>query len=733
MNTTQLSSGTNSDEIARFLANIRADGEDSTEIADPSAPRVVFPALLTLTREQEDALIARAQGWITDLSTALGRDRVAVSEENYMASASLTDLDDFFGRRRIFELLYHGRVQWRKNIPASIFAAGHNLHMPIVRRIVQQQIARASNYFFSTEPWFSANPQGDADEIPAERINRYAQFKFRQARVRNVFERAVETALIRGEGIVKTTSVRKSRFYKDQLDVAIDPVSGEPLIATDGDYIQRKDKWIAATTEDGQIEMDEQGNPVMLLERAPDTVMPPGELQFQVGVYERERVVYSGPQADTVYYLDFLCPETATDVQEAPFVAHLYDMPASQITQAYLQRLDATGNDPARPRIIELLRQAASMRPSEPAAATGPRPEDGVVSSLFIADYENQTGKVPVAECYLTMDVDGDGQPEEVMLILNRETWEPIYYEYTDRVTPKGERPFHVVRVNPVDGRWYGNSQVDLFWYLQMAIDLAMNRWNLSQSESGRVTAFQPEACYEGDGNPNLMMNRGRVFRLKPGNTIDDLVQVKYLSDIKGADLKTQIEFFMQISQSMSGVTNANDASMAGLDQTKLATGIRNLEKSGQELFAPLLSHLEVGLSNASSALLRLLAAGMEEAEIYQFFEGEVRTVEEIRPDEIEGLDFVAEMELTRYKNEQTLYQNMSAIDLVDKFYLEHPQKQALLLPMYRNILKLYGVDHADRFLQPGFQFPPAGTPQNPDMGEQAIAPRPTGKSEPNL
>lgn len=731
------------DEITRFLNRQGADAIVAQK-KNPQAPEVVFPGVLTLTRDQEIALVDRCFQRKENLELVLGADRSRMNETDYAASASLDDMRYFFGRRRLYELIYHKRVDWRPFAYGSnsIFAkAGCNLHLPMIRRIVQQQISRASNYFFSTDPWFFASPQGPADQASAARINRFAQWKFRRGGIRPVLEQAIEKAMIRGEAVVKTAAIRNSRFYEDVLTVAIDPSTGEPLLASDGDYIQQSDTWQAVMREEvdpatGELvavpETDETGEPIMVLSRDPATQMPAAELTWDTRVVQRERILYAGPEASLLYYLDFLCPEDARDVQSADFVAHLYDMPASQLTQAYLDR--SPDADPEqKTKMVDLLKRAAGARVSQPVAATGPRPEDGGQIAVENTQDSLPTGRVPIMECYVTMDVNDDGQPEDVMIILDRETRAPIYYDYLDRVTPDGKRPFHVVRVNPVDGRWYGNSQVDVYWDLQMFVDLTWNRWNFAQSNAARVDFWNPSAVFEGDGNPHLRLNAGRAYRLKPGFSADDALQSKYLSDLKGGDLQSQIEFVLQLATTMSGVSSANDASLSGLDTSKLATGIRNIEKSGQELFAPLISHLEPGLGSACESLLALLVSAMDGPEVYQYFEGEVR-VEEIRPDDLRGIQFLVEMELTRYKTEQELQQGLAALDVIDRFYTLAPDLQQVVAPIYRNLLKLFSIDHADRVVVPGLLMaPPSSNPVNPAQAAQAVTPRPSGKSEVNL
>lgn len=102
-----------------------------------------------------------------------------------------------------------------------------------------------------------------------------------------------------------------------------------------------------------------------------------------------------------------------------------------------------------------------------------------------------------------------------------------------------------------------------------------------------------------------------------------------------------------------------------------------------------------------------------------------------MKPAEIDGLDFIVEMELTRYKNEQELVQTLHALDLIDRFYGESPEKQQIIAPIYRTALKLFGQQHADQVILPGIWLPPGGAvPTDPHAAAAAVEPQPTGKSE---
>ena len=90
-----------------------------------------------------------------------------------------------------------------------------------------------------------------------------------------------------------------------------------------------------------------------------------------------------------------------------------------------------------------------------------------------------------IAEFHMTYDVDGDGILEKFMLVIERETKLPIFYDFTAELTPDGKRPFEMMRINPVPGRAYGIGGIEMFESTQNIIDLLINRMNHSQSRAG--------------------------------------------------------------------------------------------------------------------------------------------------------------------------------------------------------------------------------------------------------
>ena len=162
----------------------------------------------------------------------------------------------------------------------------------------------------------------------------------------------------------------------------------------------------------------------------------------------------------------------------------------------------------------------------------------------------------------------------------------------------------------------------------------------------------------------------------------------------------------MQIMLNESGVANANDGNAAGMDSTELATGIRNIEKSGQELFSLFLGHLEPGLSEALKKMVGILFAYLDELEVYRYFEegesgGEnASEMKAIDPNDIANLEIDTEILMTRHRGEQILESYTRGWQIVQNFYSLPYEVQVNVAEMAIDMLKAMQVPNAkDRII----------------------------------
>jgi hypothetical protein len=712
------------------------DGEQPTA-DDGLSPRMPFPTSYELTREQEEELVNHAMARLEELEGETGRNVTANGE--WWRQDGTTQLDPaemegirqhgrtWMGKRHLYDLMSQNDVEHRSSLLGGIFAYS-NLVVPLARRICRQMIARAVNYFFGTDPWFAVYPVGEMDKIRAEKADKYLRWKTDKSQLKGTGEMAIQRAFEIGEAVVKTTWREKSQIFKTQAEVLIGK-DGNPVLGSDGDFITQRDLWVQSAVEDPTT-----GEPVpgpIVLKR--DNLTPePEAKRWEMRKISRRLVHYRGPESRVIHYTDFLCPLEAENVQDADCVVHLYDEPLMALADEWAKSIPADASAEVRQdmtrRSINLLREMEAS-PGEFRSGQNSGTVDADLEQAHLMN-QRTSPLIEIAEFHLRYDCDGDGILEEIMLVVDRNSRIPIFYDYEANVTPDGLRPFSVLRVNKVPNRWYGFGAYEMFESSQQIVDLLVNRWNFGNSRAARVDFWSPHNTLEGRNNPNLEVNWGGTYTPGPGKTAKDCLESVYLENNTGPMMRELIEFFMQLMMNESGVSNANDGNVAGLDTTKLATGIRNIEKSGQELFSLHIGHIEPGVTSMLTREVGLIMVSLDNAEVYRYFEegegGEgAGGFMAIDPSEIMNIEIDTRILLTRYRGEQMLESSVRAVELVEKFYAMFPEVQARTAPMFHDMLNALQINNARSIIQPLAMMPMAGGMPNAQQVAQAATSKP--------
>jgi len=735
-----------SDQVQSFVsaATAAADSAGATTTAEDQA-KVPFVSALVLSCEQEKKMVDHAFSRMQELTNQTSRDLVmnptwwansnvpAPAVSAFAAAAQgLLPADTFMGKRTRYDAMFMNDVSWRPFTmgTTNIFQQS-NLVVPLTRRIVRQMIARAKNHFFGSDPWLSVapapRPVEAGDDAFADRVEDFVLYKLTESCSRDDKENAIERALVLGECAVKTSYVVRDQIFDVDARVLVN-IEGQPEKAADGNFITDQDEW-----EEKQVEMEQEPQPQQAELEMPGVppqapVVPPvsvGRVLKRDGVtpepsapvwqkmkINRRQVFFEGAKSEVIYYKDFLCPLTAKDVQTADCIIHLYDKPVMAFIDLLVKRGMVPGDTDSRlntvSKIAALVKAIASNDAQPKAAADQQlRPNENFQNGT--PPHEGQP-VAEFAEFYMWYDANGDGVAENIMLIADRKTRLPIFYDHVANVTTDGLRPIEIVRVNKVDGRWYGVGIMELFESYQTITDLLVNRWNFSQSRAGRVDFWDPTGTLEGDRDPNLKLNWGSSYTKKPGRKMDDILEVKYLTDIKFEQIQTMMQFFMQLAMNESGVTNANDNYVAGMEQAKLATGLMQIQQSGDEMFKPIVAELRSPLERIIKREIEVLLANMNPEEVYEVLEGKTMGLEKITAAEVRDLRYHVRFLLTTTKNQQTLQTAAAASQLVERFYTLIPQIQQQVVSFYRKQLRALDPEcDVDTIIQPGITMPPAG------------------------
>lgn len=708
----------------------------------PDKPRVLIPSALSksMSRAQENTLLTHAKRRAEELGNELGlRD---FDSPNWHATAF--DENGTFRRRHLDTrhmamMAYEMRYDWRAYVLGGIFADS-NLHIPLTRRILQQVIARMINYYLGSDPYFAAYDVGIEDQDVAQRLDKWLRHVLDSENdTKGSLAAIIERVLICGDCPVSLFYQQRVSYYQAEKAVLIGP-DGKPVLGEDGDVIiEGEDQFIEQMAPvldpaTGQPAVDPAtGQPLtqptgqLVLKR--DGATPhPGSENYQTQVIWRRSIVEEGPQAEVLLPHDFLYPLNCKNLDLADTLVHHYDEPLITLVHRLLT-LDGVPAADVMSYVSTLTHRLLAIATPEARAAANKGRAD-LNEPLDGLGLDKTEPKVNWSRFCLWYDALQTGNQGNILLIMTRDGTVPLFYDYVENITPDKRRPYRLPTINKIPGRAHGQGLAELFEPLQTAIDLLFNRWQFSMSRSGKIIAWQPENTTEGEAQPDLELNGGETLHLKPGKTLADTVQQVDIYDTKGQPLREMIEFLMQIAMNMSGVSNVNDGQALGLDTTKLATGVRNMEKSGQELTDKMVSDLRAGIRDILKSLMLLAAANLQTDKTFRFFDGDLGSLGTISPSEVKNLTLDVDLQLTKYRGEQELQQNSQAAIAATTFYAQpNVEVQSRLAPLFRQILKANGVKNADSIIEPLMALlPPTGTAPAP-----GATPAPTEPPQPAI
>jgi hypothetical protein len=708
----------------------------SPQSVPADSKRMPFRTDLGLTRDQEDTLVDHALDFIRRIENQMGKKEWSSTGGEHQIAA---DENTWMGKRERFTARYYNHVADRAK-PNTVYQHS-NITASLSQRITAQMVARAASYFFGQPDdtdWFAAVPveSGDAsDGALADRIKKFSRYKLSRCGVKSRLVQALEFAFVRGEAVKKTVHRDLFQVFERTESILVSEPGGEPVYDAGGDYITHSDAWVEERVEVDPESLTEQalamaqvvaapdGNPVaivgtgrMLLKRDGVTPLPDFPIWEERKV-ARKRVTFHGPDVQLCHYRDFLCPLDAIGVQpgESPFVAHLYDMPVMDIVALFAGQFEAGDQGVADMRAAYETLHALLDHDARRKSEEGRPRQDWEERDT---DSSPNRPLAQLAECWLTFDADGDGQEEEIMLVLDRINKIPIFYEYTSNVTLRGRRPFVVDRPIEIDGRWYGMGSMEYFETEQEFIDKQLNRKNFREGKSGRVTLWRPYNTVEGDRDQSLVLNDGGTYTPKPGVKDDDVVSYIQLPE-GGADLMQLINLFTQYMQLKSGVVHAGDQNMSGLPSSDLATGINEIRDSGNELFSMYLARLYTSIQQSVEDILDIVFENLDRKEVFSYFNGVDLELLELTPDDVRDMQLNVRLEITRSKDRETLESGAQADALIGKFYSLPYPLQERLQEFYRNQLKALRVPSPERLISPL-------APQ--EMGIEALTPAQAGQ-----
>ena len=565
-----------------------------------------------------------------------------------------------------------------------------NVPVPMTTLVVDHFLARAEDEITGTSPYFKFSPQGASDEDKVESFDRYYNWKLET--VGHTRERLEESYLhifCQRACVMKAVFDNKvSRWMDYERNALFNNQTGEfEEIANYGPIIEGEANFFQDVDIETQM-------PVVRLQEDPSFVMVPGVHEFRPfpeGI-PTEQVIYRGAKSVVIDSDRFLCPSDAENIHDADFVVELYDKPLTWAESMFLERewlsYDTFSNS---------VKKDANKRTN----TVGGNPNDSVRPNneyredLSFDNKENP--KIQVVECWVKRDVLGTGTPQDFCLFLEPETKRAIYYEYVAKVTPDNRLPYSTISIGRQKNRWWGPSLPERIAVYQEFIDKQFN----SEAYRNELTAnpiigANAHAVEEEPEDIELMP--GKVFELKDGNEANDFISYVQLPN---ADAKTQqmIDFVFGMVQLWLGVSNMAQGDYQALAPANTATGVEATLREASKIGRRWMRRIVKGFEDHITKLVKITSATLDEEEVFEYLEGEVKGFEIMTPEKVKNMEIDVSVVLSQDQGQRAIEKANLALQTQQRYFESPPEMRPFIRPLCKRILDALGYEKTDELL----------------------------------
>lgn len=556
-----------------------------------------------------------------------------------------------------------------------------NLSVPMTSLVVDHFMARAEDEITGTSPYFKFEAQGAADIDMAEAFDKYFNWKLEdKAETRERLEESYLHIFIQRALVLKSTYKEDiSNWFDYERNGLFNNMTGQfEEIPGEGPIIEGEAQFIP--------EMNPMtGESELRLASDPSFVMTPGVHQFQPlpqGV-PTQQVKYKGPRSEVVDSDRFLCPSDAESVDDADIVVELYDKDMRWVKEMFLDREWCSFAD-----FYNMASKDANPRsPIE-------RNEDRTENLSFDND-ENPS--VQILECWMKRDVLGTGTPQEFCVFIDPETKKSIYYEFVAKLTPDNRVPYTAVSIGRDRNKWCGLSLPERISSFQEYVDKQFNSQSYrNELAANPVVGVNPQAVE--DEPEDVELHAGKIFELKDQYGIDDFLQ---FSAIPNVDIKTQqlIDFVFGIVQLWLGVSNMAQGDYQALAPANTATGVEATLREASKIGRRWMRRIVRGFEEHLTKLVQVSMATMDEEEVFEYMEGDVRAFGVMTPEAIRDIGINVRVMLSQDQGQRAVEKANLALQTQERYFQSPPEMRPFMRPMLKRILDAMGFEKTDELL----------------------------------
>ena len=586
------------------------------------------------------------------------------------------------------ERIEHDKISWKMYHNDRSDRVGYdsifgqsNLSIPMTSLVVDHFMARAEDEITGTSPYFKFEAQGAGDEEAAEAYDKYFNWKLEDmAHTRERLEESYLHLFIQRALVLKSTYKEDiSTWYDYERNGLFNNERGEfEEIPGEGPIIEGEAQFIP--------EMNPMtGETELRLANDPSFQMIPGVHEFQPlpqGV-PTQQVKYKGPRSEVIDSDRFLCPTTAESLEDADILVEMYDKDMRWAQKMFLDRDWITFGD-----YFNLVNKDAN--PRSPIEKNENRVEN--------LDFDNEENpSVQILECWVKRDVLGTGNPQEFCVFVDPEAEKILYYEFTAKLTPDNCIPYTAVSIGKERNRWCGRSLPERIRSFQEYVDKQFNSQSYrNELAANPIMGVNPQAVE--DEPEDVELHAGKIFELKDQYNIDDFIQ---FSAIPNVDVRTQdlIDFVFGIVQLWLGVSNMAQGDYQALAPANTATGVEATLREASKIGRRWMRRIVRGFEEHLTKLVQVAMATMDEEEVFEYMEGDVRAFGVMTPDAIRNIGINTRVILSQDQGQRAIEKANLALQTQDRYFQSPPEMRPFIRPMLKRILDAMGFERTDELL----------------------------------
>lgn len=571
--------------------------------------------------------------------------------------------------------------------PDSVFAHS-NLSVPLTSLIVDHFSARADDALVGTSPFFRFDAQSPSSELTADAYDKYFLWKLEhKAKTRSVYSTALRSVYVQRAVFLKAVYEDCSTLWIDRENrVLYDITTNKPVELLGIGYITESDaRFVPAQGPEGEE---------FALEQDPTFFLDPSKhvfREFSSGI-RMQTTHFQGPKAVEVDYDRILVPDVS-DLMKADIIVEMFDKPLQWIEQRWAERDHLSYKD-----YVRRIRDADAKRKTN----VDSEKEDGTPP---VEDTSFDTHKVVrgLHEIWLRRDVLNEGIEQDIYLLVDMDSRTIVNMEFTAKMTPDGKHPYSRVSIRR------RKSLVEALLQYQNYVDLQFNSESYRNALAANPMTGTDRSLFRNE-EEDLIIFPGANIEMKEGAKINEAIT---FTDMPQKELMTQklLDFVFGVVQLWLGVSNLAQGDYQALAPANTATGVEATLQEASKIGKMWMRDIIDGLEDNLYKLTQLAIYTLDQEEVYEYMEGDVRAFGSISPNDLDDLDVKVTVVMAPQRSQRDLERNELILKIVER-YLMYPEfMRPFVRPAMEDMLETLGIEEATKYLPEEAPDMPVETP----------------------